>query len=165
MDPIVVKHKKHFLLGLIYMFATGVTGALLYYLRQNFTVPYGLQIITLVVLAEFFISLCYLFKGNSKDIVDADGITTQNLFGTKTRLWDELKCYELGWTYGKKHPFALKEEQLPYVKLVFRNPRKVMRLPYEEQIDLWLRAKCGKPKKDTWTQEKNKPAPEVDPDD
>ena len=161
MEPIVITHRKHILTGFIYMFATGATAALLSYIRQNLTAPIGVTVLGVAVAAEFCTAIGMMVKGNSKDSLDEEGITTRNLFGIKTRLWTELKKYELGWTYGKKHAFAMNEEQLPYVKLVFQSPRKVMRLPYDEQIEQLLRNKCGAPKKDSWTQEKNKPAPEI----
>ena len=52
--------------------------------------------------------------------------------------------------------FALKNEKLPYIRLVYSNPRRELRLDYREDVDLCIRRFYGEPDRDIWTTEKNK---------
>ena len=91
------------------------------------------------------------FDLRSVEILDARGVTIQNVFGSKTYLWKDLVRFEILWDYESKRMGKREEVDAPYILLKFENPKKKIRFDYLEAIDQHIRACYGQPHVDNWT--------------
>ena len=151
MNQVIFKRDGMRKSGIAYLISAVVCAVIFWLLRDQFVKPYGTIVITVVVAAEFVIAIYTLLMSKGSEILDPEGITSQNPFGTKNRLWADLKKFEIGWQYGTTKAFGMKKEKIPYIRLVFTNPRGDMRLPYREDVKQHICRYWGEPTKDSWT--------------
>ena len=151
MDQITLTHEAMRKQGIIYLLSTIISAVLFYVLRDQFVRPYGIIVIVIVVVLEFLISVYTLLKAKGKTVLNGEGITVTSVFGVKTYTWTYLKKFEIGWNYGTTKLFGMKNEKIPYIRLVFATPRRILQLAYREDVDQYIRRYCGLPVKDTWT--------------
>ena len=151
MDQLIIKRDEMRKSGILYLITAVISSVIFWYLRDQFVKPYGTIAIIVVAVMEYVIAIYMLLMSKGSEILNPEGITSISPFGTKNYLWADLKKYEIGWRYGKTKVVGMKNEKLPYIRLVFVNPRKDKRLPYREDIDQYIRRYWGTPGKDTWT--------------
>ena len=151
MNQLIIQHNAMRKNGIVYLISAIVCSVIFWLLRDQFVKPYGTIVITGVVVFEYLIAIYTLLMSKGSEMLDQEGITSRNPLGVKKRLWTDLKKFEIGWQYGTTKAFGMKNEKLPYIRLVFTNPYADMRFPYREDIDQHIRHYWGRPTKDTWT--------------
>jgi len=151
MDQVVVKRDDLLKKGIVYMVSTVISAIVFYYLRDQFARPYGIIVLAIAVALELLISVYTLLKAKEKTVLDGEGITVSGVFGTKTYTWMCLKNFEIGWNYGTSKAFGVKNEKLPYIRLVFSEPHRRLLFAWREDIDRCIRRYYGMPDRDSWT--------------
>ena len=151
MDQVIIKRDAMRKSGIVYLISAVISSVIFWFLRDQFVKPYGTVAVTVVAVLEFAIAVYTLLMSKGSDTLDPEGITSISPFGTQNRLWSDLKKYEIGWRYGTTKIVGIKNEKIPYIRLVFTNPHKEKRLPYREDIDQHIRRYWGMPDKDSWS--------------
>ena len=151
MDQVIVKHDDLQQKGIVYMVSTIISAIAFYFLRDQFVWPYGVIAVAIVVALELLISVYTLLKAREKTVLGGEGITVAGVFGTKTYTWMCLKKFEIGWNYGTSKAFGVKNEKLPYIRLVFSDPHRRLQIAWREDIDRCIRRYYGMPDRDSWT--------------
>lgn len=155
-ETITIEHKDEIKKGFLYLFLTMVYAIGFYFMRDQFVDWARRWFLPLFVLMMFLCSVYYFLNSRRRDILDAEGIRMESPFGSKIYFWSDICKFEIKWVWGRKKMFALKNEKLPYIRLVYSNPRRELRLGYREDADLCIRRFYGEPDRDIWTTEKNK---------
>lgn len=151
MDNLVIEHKEKGKAGIGYLAVTLVLAAVLLVAGEQFTMSAGTVILILALVIELYMGISTLIYAFSKDIFTEEGITFQNIFGSKTYLWKELARFEILWDYEGRRLVKKEEVDAPYILLKFENPKKKLRFDYLEVIDQYIRAHYGEPHVDNWT--------------
>ena len=151
MENLVVEHKEKLKAGIGYLVVVLVLAAVLLVAGDRFVLSVGTGILLAAIAIELYMSISTLIYAFSKDIFTQEGITFQNVFGSKTYLWKDLARFEILWDYESKRLGKKEEVDAPYILLKFENPKKKLRFDYLEAIDQHIRACYGQPHVDNWT--------------
>ena len=151
MENLVIEHKENIKKAAGYLLVVLVLIAVLVVARDQFVMSVGTVILLAALLIEVVMLTITLIQAFTKEILDAQGITVQNVFGSKTYLWKDLARFEILWDYEGKRLMKKEEVDAPYILLKFENPKKKLRFDYLEAIDQHIRACYGQPHVDNWT--------------
>ena len=144
MNKLYIKRDAMRKSGIMYLLGAVFSGVVFWLLRDQFVKPYGTMVVIAVVALELLIAVYTLLMSMGSETLDQEGITSSNLFGTKSRLWADLQKIEVVWQYGSSKVFGMQKEKTPYIRLLFSNPYKAVRLPYREDIEQHICRFSGK---------------------
>lgn len=150
MDKVIIKRDSMRKNGILYLCSAVVTAVLIWLLRDQFEKPVGFYVLAAVIILEFGIAIYTLVMSKGEDVLDQEGLTSHDSIGSQNHLWTDLQKFEIGYRYGKTKPVGMKQK-IPYIRLVFTNPYRVVQLPYRKDIDQHIRCYWGEPTKDSWT--------------
>ena len=153
---VVIEHKEERKQGIWCLFSTLISAIVFWLVRDQFVDWAARWFIPMVVVAEFLAAIYYVYASKRQEILDVEGIRKKSVFGDKTLFWSDVCKFEIKWTWGRKNRFALKNEKIPYIRLIFSNPRRELRFAYREDLEQCIRQYYGAPDQDTWTNEKKK---------
>ena len=151
MENLVIEHKEALKTGVITLVVALVLAAVLLIGADQFVMSVGTAILIIAFVFELIMAAAAFVKAFSKEILDPEGLTAVNVFGTKTYLWKHLQRFEILWDYEGRRMIKKEEIDAPYILLKFDNPRKTIRLDYREDIDQCIRGHYGQPHVDNWT--------------
>ena len=151
MENLVIEHKEKVKAGIGYLLVTIVLAAVLIAAGSQFTLSAGTVILLVALAIELYMGASTLIYAFSKDIFTEEGITFQNLFGSKTYFWKDLERFEILWDYEGKRLVKKEEVDAPYILLRFAHPQKKLRFDYLEVVDRHIRTCYGEPHRDDWT--------------
>ena len=151
MDNLVIEHKEKVKAGIGYLAVVVVLAAVLIAAGDQFKLSVGTGILILAMVIELVAGISALILAYTKEIFDADGITVQNVFGSKSYPWKKLERFEILWDYEGKRLVKKEEVDAPYILLKFADPQKKLRFDYLEAIDQCIRIHYGEPHRDDWT--------------
>ena len=151
MENLVIEHKEKVKTAIGYLAVTLVLAAVLLVAGDQFVMSVGTVLLILALVIELYMGISTLIYAFSKDIFTREGITFQNMLGSKTYLWKNLERFEILWDYEGRRLVKKEEVDAPYILLKFANPKKKCRFDYLEAIDQHIRACYGEPHVDNWT--------------
>jgi len=151
MEPLIIEHKDALKQSIKHFLVVVVLVAVLIVAAEQFVMSVGTIILLAALAIELFVGISTLIHGFSKDIFTQEGITFQNVFGSKSYLWKDMERFEILWDYEGKRLVKKEEVDAPYILLKFANPKKKIRFDYLEAIDQHIRACYGQPHVDNWT--------------
>ena len=151
MENLVIEHKEMLKKAIGYAVVTAVLAAVLIVAKDQFVMSVGTALLLAALLFELLMGVNAVIAAYAKEILDDDGITMQNVFGSKTYYWKDLARFEILWDYEVKRSLKRGQVDAPYILLKFENPRKKLRFDYNEAIDQHIRACYGQPHVDNWT--------------
>ena len=151
MENLVIEHKENLKKCIGYLAVVVVLAAILIVSGDRFVLSVGTGLLLAALLIELLMVANTFVAAFTKEILDAQGITVQNVFGSKTYLWKDLARFEILWDYEGKRLMKKEEVDAPYILLKFENPKKKLRFDYLEAIDQHIRACYGQPHVDNWT--------------
>lgn len=151
MEALVIEHKENLKKCIVYMVTVAVLAAILIVSADQLVMSVGTCLLLTALLIELLMVANTFIAAFTKEILDAQGITVQNVFGSKTYLWKDLARFEILWDYEGKRLVKKEEVDAPYILLKFENPKKKLRFDYLEAIDQHIRACYGQPHVDNWT--------------
>ena len=151
MENLVIEHKEAIKIAVINLTVAVVLAAVLIVAADQFVLSVGTGILIAVLLFELIMAAAAFVKAFSKEVLNPEGLSAVNAFGTKTYLWKNLQRFEILWDYEGKRMVKKEEIDAPYILLKFEDPRKTIRLDYREDIDQCIRINYGQPHVDNWT--------------
>ena len=151
MENLVLEHKEAIKNAIINLTVAGVLAAVLIVAADQFVLSVGTGILIAALVFELVMAAAAFVKAFSKEVLNPEGLSAVNVFGTKTYLWKNLQRFEILWDYEGKRLVKKEEIDAPYILLKFENPRKTIRLDYREDIDQCIRINYGQPHVDNWT--------------
>ena len=151
MENLVIEHKEQLKKCVAYLAVVLVLAAILIVAKDQFAMSAGTVVLIAALAIELLMVASTLIAAFTKEILDAQGITVQNVFGSKTYLWKDLTRFEILWDYEGKRMVKKEEVDAPYILLKFENSGKKLRFDYMEVIDQHIRACYGQPHVDNWT--------------
>ena len=151
MENLVIEHKEAIKNGIINLSVALVLAAVLIVAADQFVMSVGTGILIAVLVFELIMTAAAFVKAFSEEVLNPEGLSVVNVFGTKTYLWKNLQRFEILWDYEGKRLVKKEEVDAPYILLKFENPRKTIRLDYREDIDQCIRINYGQPHVDNWT--------------
>ena len=151
MENLVIEHKEVIKNAIINLLVAVVLAAVLIVAADQFVLSVGTGILIAVLLFELIMAAAAFVKAFSKEVLNPEGLSAVNVFGTKTYLWKNLQRFEILWDYEGKRMVKKEEIDAPYILLKFEDPRKTIRLDYREDIDQCIRINYGQPHVDNWT--------------
>ena len=151
MEALVIEHKENLKKCIGYLAVVVVLAAILIVSADRFVLSVGTGLLLAALLIELLMVANTFVAAFTKEILDAQGITVQNVFGSKTYLWKDLTRFEILWDYEGKRMVKKEEVDAPYILLKFENSGKKLRFDYMEVIDQHIRACYGQPHVDNWT--------------
>lgn len=155
-ETITIEHKEERKQGILYLFSTLISAIVFWFMRDQFVEWAARWFLPMVVVLELLVAIYYVYASKRQEILDAEGIRRESVFGSKIYSWSDICKFEIKWEYGRQKMFAWKNEKLPYIRLVYSNPRRELRFKYREDIEQCIRRFYGAPERDTWSAEKNK---------
>ena len=151
MENLVVEHKEALKAGIINLVVAAVLAAVFFIGADQFVMSVGTALLIAALAFETIMAAAAFIKAFSKEILHPDGVDAVSIFGTKTFLWKNLQRFEILWDYEGKRMVKKEQTDAPYILLKFKNPRKVIRFDYREDIDQYIRMNYGQPHVDNWT--------------
>ena len=151
MENLVIEHKEAIKNAIINLTVAVVLAAVLIVAADQFVLSVGTGILIAALAFELIMAAAAFVKAFSKEVLNPEGLSAVNVFGTKTYLWKNLQRFEILWDYEGKRLVKKEEIDAPYILLKFENPRKTIRLDYREDIDQCIRINYGQPHVDNWT--------------
>ena len=151
MENLVIEHKEAIKNAIINLTVAVVLAAVLIVAADQFVLSVGTGILIAALVFELVMAAAAFVKAFSKEVLNPEGLSAVNVFGTKTYLWKNLQRFEILWDYEGKRLVKKEEIDAPYILLKFENPRKTIRLDYREDIDQCIRINYGQPHVDNWT--------------
>ena len=151
MENLVIEHKEAIKNAIINLTVAVVLAAVLIVVADQFVLSVGTGILIAALVFELVMAAAAFVKAFSKEVLNPEGLSAVNVFGTKTYLWKNLQRFEILWDYEGKRLVKKEEIDAPYILLKFENPRKTIRLDYREDIDQCIRINYGQPHVDNWT--------------
>ena len=151
MANLVIEHKEAIKNAIINLTVAVVLAAVLIVAADQFVLSVGTGILIAALVFELVMAAAAFVKAFSKEVLNPEGLSAVNVFGTKTYLWKNLQRFEILWDYEGKRLVKKEEIDAPYILLKFENPRKTIRLDYREDIDQCIRINYGQPHVDNWT--------------
>ena len=151
MENLVIEHKEAIKNAIINLTVAVVLAAVLIVAADQFVLSVGTGILIAALVFELVMAAAAFVKAFSKEVLNPEGLSAVNVFGTKTYLWKNLQRFEILWDYEGKRLVKKEEIDAPYILLKFETPRKTIRLDYREDIDQCIRINYGQPHVDNWT--------------
>lgn len=151
MENLVIEHKDLLKKAIGYAVVEAILAAILIASADSFVMSVGTVLLLLALLIELLMVASNVVATFTKEIFSDDGVTVQNVFGSKTYYWKDLMRFEILWDYEGKRLMRKEEVDAPYILLKFENPQKKLRFDYNEAIDQHIRACYGQPHVDNWT--------------
>ena len=151
MENLEIEHKEEVKNAIINLLVAVVLAAVLIVAADQFVLSVGTGILIAALVFELVMAAAAFVKAFSKEVLNPEGLSAVNVFGTKTYLWKNLQRFEILWDYEGKRLVKKEEIDAPYILLKFENPRKTIRLDYREDIDQCIRINYGQPHVDNWT--------------
>ena len=151
MENLVIEHKEILKKCIGYLAVVVVLAAILIVAAEQFVMSAGTMILVTALVIELVMAGNTLVAAFTKEIFDAEGITVQNVFGSKTYLWKDLARFEILWDYEGRRMVKKEEVDAPYILLKFENTKKKLRFDYLQAIDQYIRVCYGQPHVDNWT--------------
>ena len=151
MENLVIEHKDLLKKAIGYAVVVVILAAILIVSADSFVMSVGTVLLLIALLIELLMVASTVVAAFTKEIFSDDGVTVQNVFGSKTYCWKDLMRFEILWDYEGKRLVKKEEVDAPYILLKFENPQKKLRFDYNEAIDQHIRACYGQPHVDNWT--------------
>ena len=151
MENLVIEHKEMLKKAIGYAVVTAVLAAILIVAKDQFVMSVGTALLLAALLFELLMGVSAVIAAYATEILDDNGITMQNVFGSKTYYWKNLARFEIRWDYEIKRSLKRSQVDAPYIVLKFENPKKKLRFDYLEATDQYIRACYGQPHVDNWT--------------
>ena len=123
MENLVIEHKEAIKNAIINLTVAVVLAAVLIVAADQFVLSVGTGILIAALVFELVMAAAAFVKAFSKEVLNPEGLSAVNVFGTKTYLWKNLQRFEILWDYEGKRLVKKEELDAPYILLKFENPR------------------------------------------
>ena len=153
MGPVIVEHKEERRAGMQYLFRTVVFCVFFAVFWNRLPELKAGWLIPVIGAAMLLCTALMFIRSKNQEILDSEGVTAKTLFGAKNYLWADACSFRVKWTWSQKKGFSAGKEKIPYIVLVFSDPKKEFRFPYREDILGCIRQNYGAPDVDTWSEE------------
>ena len=137
-----IEHKDAFRRGIRYLCCTVILAVLFYFTRAQFASTEAVYMI-IILAVELIVSLWFLIRGKSYEILNAEGITAVSLFQTVTYSWHQVEKYGVDMVPVKRGTKVYLSQTEPVISVY--TDRKKFRLSYREDVMSCLAHYKGEP--------------------
>ena len=135
-----IEHKDAFARGILYLCCTVILAVLFYFTRASYV---SMELIYIIITAELVVSIWFLIKGKTYEIINAEGITTVSLFRTVTYSWQQVQEYGVDMVTVKRGTKVYMFQTEPAITVLTET--KKLTFPYREDIMSCLAHYKGEP--------------------